>query len=382
VGEGGKPAVSDLSVRHLTIPEEPRGLCSGLKVKGIAKGAFSGCSSLLGLSLPETITTLDDEALEGCDNLLALRWNAEKALPTEALSDVYATNPNFLLYVKDKAYAPTDIKNVVVNGTAETVILSEANSGNSFYCPWPFTAKSIQLTHRYGMTSGYQTCQGWETIALPFDVTAVFSDTGAELVPRNTWTRGDMRLPFWLYEQTADGWQAASAIKANAPYIISMPNNVEHYDQEYNISGDVTFVGSNVMVKASDDLVTGLYGQRRLLPSFQYKEADYGIYALNVSNLWYQHPSGTYLPGSTFIRALRPIHPFEAYMTFESGNAPAYIPLFDDGEVMGIRDALRQMDRKPSNKNNKVYDLQGRHVSKDRLPKGLYVTGGRKVVIQ
>ncbi len=157
---------------------------------------------------------------------------------------------------------------------------------------------------------------------------------------------------------------------------------MEHYDQEYNISGDVTFVGSNVRVKASDDLVTGLYGQRRLLPSFQYKEADYGIYALNVSNQWYQYPSGTYLPGSTFIRALRPIHPFEAYMTFESGNAPAYIPLFDDGEAMGIRDALRQMDRKPSNKNNKVYDLQGRHVSKDRLPKGLYVTGGRKVVIQ
>ena len=321
-------------------------------MKSIAKGAFSGCSTLLGLSLPETITTLDDEALEGCDNLLALRWNAEKALPTEALSDVYATNPNFLLYVKDKAYAPSDIKNVVVNGTAETVILSEANSGNSFYCPWPFTAKSIQLTHRYGMTSGYQACQGWETIALPFDVTAVFSDTGAELVPRKTWTHGD---------------------KANTPYIISMPNNVEHYDEEYNVSGDVTFVGANVRVKASDDLVTGQYGQRRFLPSFQYKEANYGIFALNVSNQWDQYASGTYQPDSTFIRALRPIHPFEAYMAVEGTNAPQYIPVFDSNEETGIRDVLLRK----TTSHASWYTLDGRKLQGHPTQKGLYITSNQ-----
>ena len=378
VGDGERPAVSDLSVQHLTIPAVPRGVCSGLEVKGIAKGAFSGCSSLHGLSLPETITTLDAESLQGCDNLLALQWNAATVLPSEALANVDTTNPNFLLYVKDKTYAPGSINNVVENGTAENIILAEKDGGNSFYCPWPFTAKSIELTHHYGMTSGYQTCQGWETLALPFDVTAIFTDTQTELVPIKTWQVGGIQRPFWLYEQTANGWQAATAIKANTPYIICMPNNEEHYDQEYNIYGDVKFVGSNVQVKTSNDLVTSQYGQRLFLPNFQYKEADYAILALNVNNQWDKYDSATYLQGSTFIRDLRAIHPFEAYMTFDgSANAPAYIPLFDDDVHTGIHDLPHNTGRSQS--ANTIYSLSGQRLSSFR--KGINIVHGQKVVV-
>ena len=77
------------------------------------------------------------------------------------------------------------MKNVVVNGTASSVVL--ADDGGKFYCPQAFTANSISYTHNYSMETGGNG-KGWETIVLPFDVKKITHTTKGEIVPFMAYT--------------------------------------------------------------------------------------------------------------------------------------------------------------------------------------------------
>ena len=305
-------------------------------------------------------------------SVAAIIWEPEVAF------DGNVSNPNLLLYVKSAALAPSTVKNVVVNNTAESITLTDAASGNDFYCPQAFTAKRISYEHHYSMKSGYQTCEGWETIVLPFDVASVVSQTGADLVPHTAWTVGSSQRPFWLYALTNSGWKAETTIKANTPYLIGMPNN-EQYDAVYNQTGNITFTGVNVQVQASDKLTSSSYGKRSLVPNFQYQPASAGIYALNVDNQLSSNTEAGYLPGSHFISKLRPIHPFEAYLTIDDAAASrTHIPVFGNGEATGIGDASR-LNKNEEIENSRYYNLHGQRIDEPKR-KGIYIKNGKKVV--
>lgn len=378
-GSGEESAVSQ-SVTNISIPNETK----GLKVVSIADNSIVNCASLLSVSFPETIETVGLNVLTGCTNLAAIKWNAERAVPDALISGV--NNPNLLLYVKDKSYAPAYVKNVVANGMANEIVLKETDGGNNFYCPETFKAKRVSFVHNYSMTSGYKECRGWETIVLPFNVTSIMSETGSYVVPRAAWTVGDsQQKPFFLYEWTTTSWQPATAIKANIPYIISMPNN-ENYDPIYQLKGDFEFVGTNVEVLASDSLETVVYNNKRFVPNYQNKEASQSMLPLNVNNLWDKNTKTDYTEGSAFLRGLRAVRPFEAYMMMEEGMAaPQMIPVFEN-EATGIMDVLLT---KKSNSVVTVYSLNGQQVKTGEyqdvmkhLSKGVYIVNGRKVVVK
>ena len=298
--------------------------------------------------------------------LAAIIWN-----PEVAFSGI-VSNPNLLLYVKDKKYAPNDIKNVIVNGEAEDIVLQDAESGNNFYCPQAFTAKRISYIHNYSMKTGYKTCQGWETIVLPFDVATILSATGTEIVPYIAWQQGSSSRPFWLYSLNNNGWKAESGIKANTSYIISMPNNDE-YDATYNLSGDIQFTSSNVQVISSEDLSASKCGNKQLVPNYQNKVASQDIYALNVNNQWNTN-TATETEGSAFIRSLRQVRPFEAYMAIEgSAGARRVIPIFEDDTTTDIPSIHMLFDRT----NDAIYNLNGQRVKS--MTRGIYIQNGKKI---
>jgi len=378
VGDGtGHPAFSP-TAKQITIPS----LAKGCSVTSIADDALVGCSSLLSISFPESIKAVSNSLLQDCKNLAAIQWNADTSLPAEVVAGV-ANNPNLLVYVKDKKFAPSNItKNIVENGVSEHILLQEAESGNNFYCPEEFTAKKIEYVHNYSMKSGHDTSEGWETIVLPFDVSSIniSDDSATELVSIIDWKLGDTQRPFWLFEQTPEGWQAASRIKANIPYIISMPNNADYYEAVYNISGDVSFKGTDVQVLPSVDIPARVYGQRSFVPNYQYQAADNAIYALNVNNQWNQYNYTSYLQGSTFLSGLRDVRPFEAYMMVSDGaSAPRAIPVFDIGSITGVVDIPqgRRMEW-----NNSWYTLDGRKLQGKPTVKGVYIVNGKKVVVK
>ena len=346
------------------------------KVESEAQQTVKVVSGDYGLSLevPASFTAKNKEwnvvgvEAEVLDNpeLAAIIWNPDVAFSGKV------NNPNLLLYVKDKKYAPEDIKNVVVNGEAEIIELIDAENGNNFYCPQTFKAKRISYVHRYSMKTGFKTCQGWETIVLPFDVATILSATGTEIVPYSAWQQGSNSRPFWLYSLNSDRWKAESSIKANLPYIISMPNN-EEYEASYNLSGDIQFTSSNVQVISSENLSAGKCGNKQLVPNYQNKVASQDIYALNV-NSQLNTNTDTSVEGSAFIRSLRQVRPFEAYMAIEdNAGARRAIPVFDD-DATGIPSIPVSIDRR----NDAIYNLNGQRVNS--MSRGVYIQNGKKII--
>ncbi len=315
-----------------------------------------------------TVTGIDSDALTNATELAAVIWEPEVLFNNEV------SNPNLLLYVKDAKFAPSYIQNVVVGDQAENIVLKDAANGNNFYCPKAFTAKRISYEHHYNMTTGYNTCQGWETIALPFDVTTVLNQKGVDLVPYASWQQGSSQRPFWLYQMTSNGWQAATAIQSNTPYIISMPNNVV-YQPSYIQTGYIQFLGSNVEVKTSSQLNESQYGKRHFYVSYQQQSDISDIYALNVNNQWSSNTDVSQAEGSAFIRNSRTIHPFEAYMTIEGGNAPWMIPVFDNNMPTNIV----EIERMRNVGNEDWYDLQGRKLQGEPKQDGIYIRNGKKI---
>lgn len=81
------------------------------------------------------------------------------------------------------------------------------------------------------------TNHGWQTICLPFDVDEIIYEG------RSLFANED----FWLYEITGNGFAAAEeGIKAHTPYLIAMPNDASEYEAGFNVSGNVTFIGSTL----------------------------------------------------------------------------------------------------------------------------------------
>lgn len=324
------------------------------------------------------VTGIDNVALANNEDLAAIIWNPDAAFTASV------NNPNLLLYVNSANYAPAAIKNVVVNSIADNIVLTDAASGNTFYCPQEFIAKKISYTHNYGMITGIGESRGWETIALPFDVKKIAHSSKGELVPFANWKSGDGKKPFWLMSYGIGGWTYASSIKANTPYIISMPNN-DNYKTEFRMNGNVTFSAEGVVVKKSDDLQKGSYNGNTLVPNFTtiYRNE---ILTLNVKNDYVSYTGGA-AEGSMFVANLRPVHPFEAYMTTAS-LARRYISINDD-MTTGIEEISVLMDE---SKGLRIYNLKGQLIKTEHgesidevgrlLPAGVYVVNGRKLIIK
>ena len=313
-----------------------------------------------------TITGIEDNALKDNKELAAVVWN-----PTAAFTAT-VSNPNLLLYVKGSQYAPSAIKNVVVNGTASNITLVDAASGNSFYCPQRFTAQKISYTHNYNMMTGVGESKGWETIALPFDVRKISHSTKGIITPFANWNHQSSVKPFWLYELAGTGFVEASEIKAYKPYIISMPNNPK-YDNPWLLKGSVTFESTSVIIEVTEDLKTATYSDRTFVPNFSDKAANEGLYALNVINDYVTNNSGM-TEGSKFVLNMRQIHPFEAYMTTTT-NASQMFGIFEN-----MTTSIRTVDNEEWNISNDVYDLQGRKVTGPK--KGVYIKNGKKLIIK
>ena len=313
--------------------------------------------------------------------ITAITWNPNTAIGDGAFGTL--TNPNLLLYVKSEAYAPSNVQNVIANGRARKIVLTDAASGNDFNCPEAFTAEEISYTHRYGMTTGIGECRGWETIALPFTVQKVMHQTKGQLVTFKQWDQSTSAKPYWLYKLTYTGFVEADFIEANTPYVISMPNH-EKYFVDYILAGNVTFSAENATVKTSENMTMPTCNDKTFRPCFA-KTAQSGVYAINAVNSWVTNTGG-YKEGSVFVEGLRPVLPFEAYMMTNAANAKGIIPIFET-QPTAIREIPMQGE-----KGVRIYSLSGELIMFDEnvsiedtlkwLKRGVYFVNGKKIVVK
>ena len=320
-------------------------------------------------------TTLDDAFAEvgreeALKTIAAIVWNADSALTADMLDGI--TNPNLLVDVKAASKAPAGVQNVVINGVAEEIILTDATGNNNFYCPQSFTAKSISYSRDFSQTTEIEVCRGWETIALPFDVQNITHESHGALVP---FAGGNSGYHFWLRQLSENGLMSAAQIEANKPYLISMPNNTV-YPSVYNQNGTVTFSSSNVTVPETTPQ-SDSYAGVTLYATFQQVAQGSSIYALNVGEA-----RGEYPEGSVFEQNYRDIRPFQAYTTHTAGTR-GFISLESLGgndNTTGIEEIRMNSELRDS--KGPWYSLDGRRLDAEPTKKGIYVKDGRKFVIK
>ena len=356
-----------ISLSSIIIPEG---------VTNIGKRDFNGCTSLKTLTIPSTVVTFGTDILLGC-NLCSLIWNVkgnDQNLEELVKQASMTINTNSLLYLNSSSVPPKDMKNIVINGEASSITLSD--DGDSFFCPIAFTAKKISYTHHFGMETGGNG-KGWETIVLPFNVQKISHSTRGEIIPFASYNGGANQKPFWLASMMSGGFRSSSKIEANTPYIIAMPNS-NKYQNEYNLAGDLTFSAENVSIPATPTF-SGTF-----MPTYSTVTKSSNVLALNVVNKYVSN-SGGYDAGSRFISNLRDVRPFEVYISQGSSTRGVIEIGFGDGttgmgEVIGVYDADKVID---------IHTLNGQKITKakqgeldkviDQLPHGVYIVNGKKI---
>ncbi len=309
------------------------------------------------------VTTVAQNAFRS-EYLTAIFWYAGFALKATDLQS--SQNPNLLLYVTEASMAPTDRDNVVINGFAKNIRLSE---GGNFHCPQAFTAEAISYTREFKQQTQIGVSRGWETIALPFTVQTITHEQRGVIAPFGNTASN---THFWLRRLTSNGLQAVPTIEANTAYLISMPNS-EEYVAEYNLPGRVTFSAENATVPMTE-IVKDESADYVMTPCFTNAAAKQGIYVLNVG----EQRSG-YPEGSIFESNYRAVLPFQAYVEHKGSNpAPPYFIVGDlGGDTTGIMD-----NRRETITNNYWYTLDGRKLQGKPTQKGVYITNGKKVIIK
>jgi len=334
-------------------------------VDAVGEATFDGLVATVSgeRTLDEAFASVGGRA-EAAKTIAAVVWDKATVLTDEMLQGI--TNPNLLVYVSADSLAPRSINNVIVDGVAERITLTDATEGNAnFYCPQTFTARSISYSREFTQQTEVGVSRGWETLSLPFTVQRITHERNGALHPFGSGTQGK---PFWLRQMTAAGLTGATRIEANTPYLLSMPNNSQ-YSEEYNQAGRVTFSATAVRVYATQP--TGVEAADiTLVPTFQRVAQSDSVYVLN-SHATY----GGYAEGSVFVSGLRGVRPFEAYTAHHSAGAPLYILL--DDLLTGIDEVTAALGQ-----TGDWYDLGGRRLNGRPTAKGVYIIDRKKVVVE
>lgn len=230
-------------------------------------------------------------------------------------------NPNTIVYA-DAAY---DHANVVVNGTAKSLELTDANAFNA---PYDFKAESVKLTR--GVRGGIN------SFVLPFKVTAneLAADKVATYVGCDK--DGDKKAYFNTVPEVA----------ANTPFLTK--------DAADNTETGVLNFGEKTIVETPETLGTDFVGV------YTRTNAE-GFYGINGDGKLQKGGEKAY------------VNPFHAYLNVDKQlNAVA----FDGSTVTAINGIAADKVA-----DTAVYDLSGRRVN-GKLNKGLYIMNGKKVVVK
>ena len=282
-------------------------------------GCFEGCNKLSTITIPANVTSVGTGLISKCYNLTSVFWESSTAIP-ESFSARYLDdiNQNLLLYLSNPNTQVLDpyIKNIVVNGIAEVLVLSSVPN-STFYVPQEFKAIKISYTRNFAYPTYPGEAAGWRSISLPFTVTSITHSDGRVLAPFNANVTG--AKPFWLRRLTENGFENVTQIEAGVPYIIAMPNN-EAYDDEYNITGSVTFTAQSaqgITIPATSTLASDIGPEFVLNCNYSYIPASMTIYALNET------ATDTQKAGSVFVRNERAVLPFEGYVSSSASSISA-----------------------------------------------------------
>lgn len=259
------------------------------------------------LTIPSNVTDVGYNIISGCYEMKNLYWNSECNL------DIYNLNPNLFLFLNSKnGKTPgwtNSIKNVVIDGTAEQILCNNQNTNCSFECPENIQVKNIKFTKNFSGWTHIGENYSWYTICLPFKPTKIVTEDGRTLAPFGSSLETEDTKPFWLRTVTEEGFVDATDIEPYKPYIICMPYNTDSYLPEYNIEGNVTFIGENITLEATPETLEPAVGPGyKFYPAMDYIAGSENIYSMGR---W----------GNNSFSINNDVRPFEAYIVMDNQSS-------------------------------------------------------------
>lgn len=310
-----------------------------VSVSKIPDEALSSLRRLNSVLLPRTLSE-SSRPFVGNPRLTSLVWSGTEAMPEGIAAGV--GNPNLLVYADREESLPTDAPCRVTlnNGQWQTESLT-LTRGHAFGVLYPFRASEVSMMMSFTQSTPIGGCEGWETIALPFDVETITHETNGAAIPFARFD-GDLNgpRPFWLYEggDSDDGngnmWRSATQILAGRPYLLSMPNH-ESYDDDWNLGGNVTFAAKDVMLTPEnclerEEMLMNHSFVSLFLPFDEEYDDMSGVLGLNAGRDDLYGDNGLLASGSAFHKEVKP-EPLSGYV--RTDFAERYIPVW--GEESG-----------------------------------------------
>lgn len=243
----------------------------------------------------------------------------------------FFVNPNTIVYA-DVAY---DYKNVVANGNAAKVELTDANE---FAIPENFNAAEVSLTRnmRKGINS--------------------------------------FVLPFWVNPDELGATKLATYKKSDGNEV-----TFEVKDMTVGVNANTPFITCDVAAeKAGDNVTLSFVNKGFVATPISLGDKFKGVYApQSAENLYGIDANGKFHKGG----ASATINAFHAYYQ-PAANASVPAKISFDGEATGIN----VVTTTSTSANGAVYDLSGRRVAANlaaaKLAKGIYVVNGKKVAVK
>lgn len=240
----------------------------------------------------------------------------------------FFVNPNTIVYA-DVAY---DYKNVVANGNAAKVELTDANE---FAIPENFNAANVSL--KRNMREGINS----------------------------------FVLPFWVNPDELGATKLATYKKSEGNKVI-----FEVQDKTVGVNANTPFITCNVAAgKAGDDVTLSFVNKGFVVTPTSFDGAFKGVYTPQSAKDLYGIDENGYLhKGGESAK----INAFHAYYQ----GTPASAKISFEGEATGIN----AVTTTSTSANGAVYDLSGRRVAANlaaaKLAKGIYVVNGKKVAVK
>lgn len=278
------------------------------------------------------------------------------------------SNPNCLYLLDESAATPEGISNNVVKGTTAANIVLTDDGTHGFYTPIDFTATKISYTRTF-TTGANKTSGGWNTIVLPFDVTAVKQGT----TPLD-WFKSSSETGknFWVFafksdNKTSVDFTYTDAIKAYTPYLINVPSDA--WGTENQLTGKpITFEGAGALIKA--DAKSATSGPHFIFSGDVQKTAVTQCYVLNAA-------------GTEFAKTTGNVPAFQAYFyptTRDWLGSALTIGFADNDEATNILSV--DSEEQTTDAADGWYTLQGVKLEGKPTQKGIYIYNGKKVAIK
>ena len=311
-----------------------------------------------------------DKAAIDITNFEAVMTNTS----TDQYSFTASSNPNALYFMsaeaKNKLSTTLNGKNVIVDGTAETLTLTD---GYPFFTPETFEAASASYSRTFTTGNKRKVGGGWQSVVLPFTVSTV--KNGEETIK---WFKNhDDDASFWVYQldgekegdyETYDlnfAYNNTESMDANKPYIMAVPDE-SWAGAEFSLVGkELVFGGQNVTINKVVPTV---------VETDHFKFIGTYVGATGLENAYVLNEAG-----ESFVSGSTEVQPFNAYIQKKDGtSAGARINIsFGDDFVTAIK-GVRSVGNESSDCS--IYDIQGRKV--ENPTKGIYIVNGKKVVVK